>query len=157
MKSSSGVNVVAVSEENFEELLPLVAQYQAFYEVKDIDPARNRRFFQRLLVEPDDGLQFLAYVADKAVGFATLYFPLSSTRAARFALMNDLYVESGSRGHGVGRVLIDRVREAASARGFPDLCWMTAHDNALAQKLYDSYPADRSRWIEYCLKYNGKP
>ncbi len=151
MADTASLRIVAVSRETFEDLLPMVADYQRFYEVKDIDNERNRRFFGRLLETPDEGLQFLCYQDQKAVGFVTLFFPLSSTRAARFALMNDLYVDPLVRGRGVGRALIEKARAVASARGFQDLSWMTAADNKRAQILYDSFPATRTSWFEYCL------
>ncbi len=143
--------IVAASQENFEELLRLVADYQRFYEVGSIEPERNRRFFGHLLEVPDEGLQFLCYAGQKAVGFATLFFPLSSTRAARYALMNDLYVDPESRGQGIGRMLLEKSRTVAEARGYPDLTWMTAQENTRAQKLYDDFPADKTGWFEYCL------
>jgi len=36
-----------VSETNLEEVLPLIEQYQAFYQVKDISCAKNRAFFSQ--------------------------------------------------------------------------------------------------------------
>ena len=40
----------------FERLLPLIAAYQRFYEVDDIDDERNRAFFRRFLAPSEDGM-----------------------------------------------------------------------------------------------------
>ncbi|NNF51425.1 MAG: GNAT family N-acetyltransferase [Gammaproteobacteria bacterium] len=143
--------IVAVSKENFDDLLDLVEKYQAFYRVENIDRVRNRDFFSRFLDEPDEGLQYIAYRGDEAVGFTTLYFPYSSTRAGRFALMNDLFVRGEVRGTGIGAALIEKAAEVAEARGYSDLAWMTAQDNVTAQRLYDRFDANKSAWIEYTM------
>lgn len=43
------VKIAPISAEEFEALLPLIAAYQRFYEVEEIDEERNRAFFQRFL------------------------------------------------------------------------------------------------------------
>lgn len=51
----SGVEVRVVGEEEFETLLPLIAAYQTFYEVDDVDDDRNRDFFRRFLAPSEVG------------------------------------------------------------------------------------------------------
>ncbi len=143
--------IVAASDENFDDLLDLIEDYQRFYEVSEIDRVRNRKFFSRFLHEPDEGLQFIAYRGDLAVGFATLYFPFSSTQARKYALMNDLFVSSGARGEGIGAALIKKAAEVAAARGYDDLAWMTAQDNVTAQHLYDGFEVQKKAWYEYTM------
>lgn len=149
MKGS--VQITPVSTDNFEDLLELVEGYQRFYQVSEIDRERNRSFFSQFLDTPEEGLQFMAFRENKAVGFTTLYFPYSSTRAARFALMNDLFVVAEVRGEGIGAALITKAREVALSRGYKDLAWMTAQDNDTAQYLYDGLDVKKSAWYEYIL------
>ena len=89
----------------FEALLPLIAAYQRFYEVDDIDDERNRAFFRRFLAPSDDGMLLGAWDADELVGYACLYWNFTSLVPAETVLMNDLYVEEKARGRGVGRAL----------------------------------------------------
>lgn len=147
----SDVRIVPASEENFDELMELIEAYQKFYKAQDIDRARNRNFFSRFLTEPEEGVQFIARMKQDAVGFVTLYFPYSSTRAGQYALMNDLFVSPEARAMGVGAALITKASEVAAARGFQDLCWMTARDNVVAQRLYDRFEVQKSAWYEYSM------
>jgi hypothetical protein len=39
--------IEAVSDKNLEEALPLVRQYQEFYNISDINDERNREFFSQ--------------------------------------------------------------------------------------------------------------
>ena len=73
-------------EEEFEALLPLIAAYQTFYEVEEIDTDRNRAFFRRFLAPSEDG-ELLAARATASrgaiLGYACLYWHFSSLRRPR--------------------------------------------------------------------------
>ena len=145
------VRVEPVSEEQFEELLPLIAAYQRFYEVERIDEARNREFFRRFIAPSEEGMLLAAWDREELVGYACLYWFFTSTQAAESVLMNDLYVVEAARGSGVGRALIEASAAVARERGARHLEWATAPGNERAQRLYDSTGAERSTWITYEL------
>jgi GNAT superfamily N-acetyltransferase len=140
-----------ITAEQFETLLPMIADYQRFYEVEAIDEERNRVFFGRFIDPSEDGILIGAWEEDRLLGYACLYWHKSSLSAADTVLMNDLYVDAGSRGRGVGRSLIEAAAEIARSRGAHVLEWSTAPDNHTAQRLYDSTVASRSEWLEYEL------
>lgn len=147
----AGLEIAPVSAAEYEALLPLIAAYQRFYEVEDIDEERNRAFFRRFLAPSDDGLLLGARRGGEFVGYTCLYWHFSSGKAAESVLMNDLFVSETARGEGVGRALIEASAAVARERGAACLEWTTAPDNARAQALYDSTGAERSEWIEYEL------
>ncbi|MFL5797391.1 MAG: GNAT family N-acetyltransferase [Actinomycetota bacterium] len=131
--------------------LPLFAGYQRFYEVDEPDDEANLAFFTRFCEPSDEGLLLGAWDGDDLIGFATLYWTFSSTRAADAALMNDLFVVERARSGGVGRALIAAAADASRARGCHHLEWYTAPDNATAQRAYDATGAERSEWVCYEL------
>jgi GNAT superfamily N-acetyltransferase len=138
-----------------DELLPLVAGYQSFYGAEP-DVERNRRFFSRFLHPSDEGLLLGAWVDGSLVGFATLYWFFSSTKAAESVLMNDLFVREDVRGAGIGRALINSALNEARRRGAAHLEWFTAPGNVVAQRLYDSMPGARaSIWHAYEIDVEG--
>jgi GNAT superfamily N-acetyltransferase len=147
-----GIEVGPVREEEFETLLPLIAAYQSFYEVDEIDNGRNRVFFRRFLAPSEDG-ELLAARDESGsfLGYACLYWHFSSLAAVETVLMNDLFVAPEARGRGVGRALIEASRAVARARGAAWLEWATAPDNHTAQRLYDSMTSEKSTWLEYEL------
>src|SRR2546425_10631833 len=93
-ETMSGVQVRPVRQEDLDDVLPLIAGYQRFYGAEP-DEERNRAFFSRFLAPSDDGLLLGAWSGGELVGFATLYWSHSSTRAADAVLMNDLFVREG--------------------------------------------------------------
>jgi GNAT superfamily N-acetyltransferase len=138
-----------VTVEELDHALPLIAGYQRFYRAEP-DDARNRAFFSRFVAPSDEGLLIGAWLDGRLVGFATLYWTHSSTRAADVALLNDLFVTEDTRGTGLGRALIEASAAAAVERGATLLEWYTATDNHAAQRLYDSIPdVRRSAWFSY--------
>jgi len=141
--------VRAIREEELEDVLPLIAGYQRFYLAKP-DDDRNQAFFHRFIEPSDEGILLGAWVDGRLVGFSTIYWTHSSTRAADIGLMNDLFVAEDVRGSGAGRALIRASAEAARAAGMASLEWYTATDNDVAQRLYDSIPeVRRSAWLAY--------
>jgi GNAT superfamily N-acetyltransferase len=147
------LEIAPISAEEFEqELLPLIAAYQSFYEVEEIDEGRNRDFFLRFLAPSQDGLLLGARREGRLVGYACLYWHFSSLEAVECVLMNDLYVSERARGRGVGRALIEATAEVARERGTPFVEWSTAPDNRAARRLYDSTGAARSEWVSYELR-----
>ncbi len=146
------VEIAPITVEEFEGLLPLIASYQRFYEVAEIDEERNRSFFRRFLAPSEDGLLLGARRGGRVVGYACLYWHFSSTQAKETVLMNDLFVDDSARGQGVGRALIEATAEVARERGVASIEWSTAPDNHTAQRLYDSTGAERSEWFSYELR-----
>jgi GNAT superfamily N-acetyltransferase len=146
------LQIAPVSAEHYEQLQPLIAAYQRFYEVEEIDAERNREFFRRFLMPSEDGLLLGARRDGAFVGYACLYWHFSSLSARTATLMNDLFVVPAGRGGGVGRALIEAALAIARERGDAYLEWSTAPDNHTAQRLYDSTGAGRSSWLSYELE-----
>ena len=139
-----------VSENNLEDVLPLIRQYQEFYKISDINDDRNRAFFSQFGESSEDGCLFLFRNDDRrGVAFATVYFTYVSSIPAKVGVMNDLYTDQTSRGNGIGRLLINHCLEFALGKGAARLQWLTAEDNEQAQKLYDSLDTKKSTWKAY--------
>lgn len=159
---SENLRIAPVAAGELQELLPLIAAYQRFYEVEDVDDERNRAFFSRFLAPSEDGLLLGAWGAaeseaqgggrEELLGYACLYWHFTSLVPAETVLMNDLYVVESARGRGVGRALIEAGAAVGRERGAHLLQWVTGPDNKTAQRLYDTTGAKREPAIEYELE-----
>lgn len=144
------VRVERIDRESLALVEPLFADYQRFYEIEQIDQARNRTFLERFVDSDDEGWLFGAFEEDRILGFTCLHRSKSSLRAADTILLYDLFVLAEARGKGVGRLLIEKGLEVARDAGAACLEWSTAPDNETAQRLYDSIPgAEKSSWLVY--------
>jgi GNAT superfamily N-acetyltransferase len=150
------MRVAPLGAEDLDAALPLFSGYQRFYGVDRPDDDRNRAFFRRFLAPSDDGLLLGAWVEEELVGFATLYWTFSSTRATDIALLNDLYVSERVRGRRVGRALLEAAADAARERGLQVMEWLTHVDNRIAQRLYERIEgAERDTWFGYEIDLDG--
>ena len=145
-------SVAAAAEGDLPELVPLVSAYEDFYEVP-APPDAIEAFCRDLLADAEHGgVQLIARDAGgAAVGFATAYWTRETTKLARIAVMNDLFVAPAARGAGAAEALIGACRERAAARGCATLEWVTAVDNHRAQKVYDRVGGTASPWLTYEL------
>jgi GNAT superfamily N-acetyltransferase len=146
---SDEIIIAPVGADEYDDLLPLIADYQRFYGVDAPDSDRNRDFFARFLGTSDAGCLLGARRRRQLVGYACLYFSPSSVEAEDIVIMNDLYVIPGARGAGVGRRLIDATTAVARTRSVGRVRWSTALDNRRAQRLYEQMGAERTTWFEY--------
>jgi GNAT superfamily N-acetyltransferase len=141
-----------VGPEDFADLLPLVRAYCDFYEANP-DDRDLLALFGSLVEDPvHEGVQLLARSgAEEPVGFATLYWTWSTTRAARIGVMEDLFVTPSARGAGLAEALIGQCAEQCRRSGAELLSWQTAPDNQRAQRVYDRVGAAREQWVDYTL------
>jgi GNAT superfamily N-acetyltransferase len=147
------VRIDTVSEDHLEELLPLMRGYCDFYEVAPSDDDLLA-LARTLIADPErEGVQLIAVGDDgRAVGFATIFWTWSTTRAARIGVMNDLFVAGDARGGGAAEALVSACAERCSERGAVSLEWQTAHDNERAQRFYERIGGERDeRWLDYSL------
>jgi GNAT superfamily N-acetyltransferase len=143
--------ITRVASHDLGELLPLMRGYCDFYEVAPSDEALLA-LSRALISDPQrEGLQLLARIDGRAVGFATIYWSWATTSAERIGVMNDLFVAQEARGTGVPEALIEGCRAECAAHGAGKLTWQTAPDNAAAMKVYDRVGATREQWVDYWL------
>ena len=141
--------IEAVDENNIQQVLPLIRQYQEFYQVKDINDEANQIFFSQFGTESASGCQFAILHEGAVAGFATVYFSFASSIIQKVAILNDLYTLPELRGNGLARQLIEHCRQYAKQHNAARLQWVTAPDNDSAQNLYDKLDANKSNWLFY--------
>jgi GNAT superfamily N-acetyltransferase len=144
--------IEVAGEQDLSELLLLMRGYCDFYEVAPSDE-ELLALSRALIADPErEGVQLLARDdAGTAIGFATIFWTWSTTRAARIGVMNDLFVAPAGRGSGAAEALIGACVERCRTRGARLLAWRTALDNHRAQAVYDRVGGRRSQWLDYDL------
>lgn len=121
----------------------LFDRYRSFYGCPS-DVGLAQRYLRERL-ESQESTVLLARLDDQWVGFCQLYAGFSSIACARTVILNDLYVEEGNRGAGVGRALMAHVMKMAVQRLAARVVLETAETNARAQALYEALGFERSR------------
>jgi GNAT superfamily N-acetyltransferase len=125
----------------------LFRAYGVFYETDFTDDVFDGVWAWLL----DPGHEVSAFVAESdgaLVGFAHIRRLSDTFTAGPAWFLDDLYVIPERRGQGIARELIERVAQDGAAAAGGTLRWITAADNATAQKLYDRI-ATRATWVVY--------
>lgn len=130
-----------VTKNNLHEVLPLIADYQDFYQMSDICPQRNATFCSQFSEHSQLGSQFAYPKSQQLIGFASVYFSYATTMATKLAILNDLYIIPQQGHQGCGLQLIGHCQQFSLDKKAIRLQWLTAQDNHVAQSLYDTLPA----------------
>jgi GNAT superfamily N-acetyltransferase len=141
------------TEQDLEAVLPLMRAYCDFYEVAPTDEGLEEMVRALVAGEDADGMLLVARDGDGSpVGFAAVGWKWASTRGARIAVMEDLFVAPEYRGQGAADALIEACADRARSLGAPVMTWVTAPDNHRAQAVYNRAGATPGTWLEYELE-----
>lgn len=135
------MKIIQATLDNLEQLLPLFEGYRNFY--KQVSNTKKTRSFLINRLNKKDSVIFIYYNEnDTAQGFTQLYPSFSSVSLKRTYILNDLFVDSKSRGIGIGEALLNHAKQFAIKQKSKGLTLETSIDNP-AQKLYE-----RIGWIK---------
>ncbi|PJE29949.1 Ribosomal protein S18 acetylase RimI [Pseudooceanicola antarcticus] len=121
--------------------------YLEFYKTT-LPEAQYALTFARLLDEARPQWGLLALVDGRPAGLVHYLFHAHNWQDADICYLQDLYAAPEARGTGLGRGLIEAVRDRARAAGSSGLYWMTQEGNATARQLYDRL-AEKTDFIKY--------
>ncbi|HEV2509260.1 GNAT family N-acetyltransferase [Bosea sp. (in: a-proteobacteria)] len=126
---------------------PLWQGYLTFYKAS-LTPETSDTTFARLTggQEPMGG--FIAERDGKALGIVNYVLHRTTWSQKEICYLQDLFTSEEARGHGVGRKLIEAVRQMAETKGLFRVYWQTHESNLQAQELYDKV-AQKSGFIVY--------
>lgn len=130
--------------EDKSQWTPLWQGYLEFYKT-ELSDEQSELTWQRL-VDKNYNLHCLVIEVDGKIRGITHYSFQTSTWAHKnYCYLEDLSTAPASRGKGLGRLLIDSVKDIAVSEGSSRLYWNTDETNATARKLYDSYSLDSGK------------
>lgn len=121
--------------------------YLDFYKTS-LPPAQYDLTFRRYVDPAEPMFGYLAERAGTPRGLVHIILHRSGWLEGPTCYLQDLYVDPGERGTGMGRALIEHVYDVMKAAGGTRVYWMTHESNATARQLYDRV-AGNSGFIQY--------
>ncbi|HZF16674.1 MAG TPA: GNAT family N-acetyltransferase [Steroidobacteraceae bacterium] len=116
----------------------LWAGYCEFYQ--SVVPADVTDATWRRLLDPKSPIVGRVAELDGAVvGFTHCVMHEGTWAIHPIGYLEDLYVDPGVRGHGVGRLLLQDLVDRGRQGGWEYLYWHTQAGNATARRLYDTF------------------
>lgn len=147
-------NIRIANLNDIDELEKLWSGYQKFYNVSEINSAKNKEFIRNIINKPSDGVIHIYILDSKIVGFTTIYFSYASTICERIGVLNDLFVKEDFRRKGIARELLKHAKDFTLSKNIFYLRWTTQQSNVKAQQLYKDF-VEPSDWLIYSLKLKG--
>ena len=128
------MEIYQATMEDLEGVSHLFNLYRVFYQkISDIEGAKA---YIKKRLKNKDSVIFVVKNKQEYVGFTQLYPTFSSISMKKAWILNDLYVEKDARKHGIGEVLLQKVKDYAIETGAISISLSTAPDNEAAQRLY---------------------
>ena len=137
---------------DLDALALLFDAYRQFYQQPSDLPLARQWLRERLRF--GESVVWVARRGGTAVGFVQLYPMFSSVRTAKSWILNDLFVDAGSRRKGVARALLDAAAAFAREDGAMGISLETSRDNDAARALYRAagWNEDATQW--YSLSFS---
>lgn len=149
------MNIKQIYLPDYQLVTPLFNRYRMFYnQSSNMDLAEG---FIKDRLHNNESRIFVALM-DKAgeqvpAGFTQLYPILSSVKATKNWLLNDLYVDGDYRRQGIGEALIKAAMDFARSEHSTYIKLETAMDNYTAQRLYEALGFKRQELIKSFYTY----
>ncbi|WP_410982396.1 GNAT family N-acetyltransferase [Bacillus cereus] len=137
---------------DLEGLADVFNNYRMFY--RQESNVEGAKIFLRNRIEREESIIFVAVEDGKYLGFTQLYPSFSSISMKELWILNDLFVQEGKRGAGIGKKLLEAAKTFALENGAKGLKLQTEIDNISAQRLYaeNGYLRD-NRYLHYELTF----
>lgn len=124
--------------------------YCDFYQASLRDEVTQRTW--KRILDPDSAIMcVLAEREGQVVGFAHCVVHENTWETQPVCYLEDLYVDPAVRGQGIGKALLEWLRNAMRAEGWARLYWVTHKDNTTARALYDQF-AQADDFVRYVVR-----
>jgi GNAT superfamily N-acetyltransferase len=143
----TSLDIRPVQPLDYDSWLVLWQGYLDFYQ-HPLPPEVTELTWARFLNPAEPMFALVAQRDDRLLGMATYVLHRSTWAATTYCYLEDLYVLPEARGAGIGRALIEAVRQQARTAQCGRFYWHTHHSNRQAQRLYDSL-AENAGFLQY--------
>ena len=126
-----------IQENEIDDLLVLCKKH-ADYEKASYDPKGKKECLIKALFAEKPGLYCLvAVLNEKIVGYATFMKQFSTWEARHYIYMDCLFLTEETRGQGVGKDIMERIKNEALSLGCQLIQWQTPDFNVDGMRFYN--------------------
>jgi len=114
-----------------------LCQKHAEYEMASFNSVgKEDNLKKALFSDPPKLFCLVVEVSEIIVGYASYTFDFSTWDAATFMHMDCLYLDEEARGFGIGKILIEKLKQIAKDKNCINIQWQTPVFNERAIKFY---------------------
>jgi GNAT superfamily N-acetyltransferase len=134
------ITISPATEDDIPAMSRLLAEMDQFYgsPATDPEPAREQQLRQALFGPAPAGYALLARDGQQLAGLAAYSFLWPAIGLTRSLYLKELYIAGAYRRHGVGKLLMAALYQAAAEHQCSRVEWTTDDDNPGAMAFYES-------------------
>uniref|UniRef100_B8HL92 GCN5-related N-acetyltransferase n=1 Tax=Cyanothece sp. (strain PCC 7425 / ATCC 29141) TaxID=395961 RepID=B8HL92_CYAP4 len=144
------LEIRAATPADLDQILMFINEKAAFDGCPNTVQASREKLAKTLFTPSPSAEVAFAEVEKKIVGFVLFFQTYSSFLAQPTMWMDDLFVQPGMRGQGIGKALINYVAQQAKQRNCGRLEWTVATSNDRAIEFYKSQGAQIQEAVRLC-------
>jgi L-amino acid N-acyltransferase YncA len=152
LDSNNNYTIRLVREGDLDELL-LMMQEHADYEKAAFSPDGKKERLKKALFNKFPKLNcWIVEAGGRLAGFVSYTFDYSTWDAAEFVNMDCLFLREYARGFGIGKDILNRLKEIASARQCINIQWHTPAFNLRGIHFYQRNNAESKEKVRFTLR-----
>ncbi|MBU1700865.1 MAG: GNAT family N-acetyltransferase [Candidatus Eisenbacteria bacterium] len=132
------IEIRALKPDDYEQLIQLLMEFFVYAGNDILDDEETSRLWDKAIDEEKNYHMMCAIDHGELVGIVSVTFGESSYKAAPFAWCDDLYVKKAYRGHGIAKMLMERICDFSARVGCSNVLLGVGIDDEHAKELYKS-------------------
>jgi len=133
---NGSIGIRPAGERDVAALVTLVEQYWRFEAIEGFDATRVAALLRRVIADPALGRTWIATVDGEAAGYLLAVYVFSLEHQGLTAEIDEFFVASRYRGHGLGKQLLAAGEAAFREAGCTHVALQIGRDNAEARAFY---------------------
>jgi len=148
-KNPNNLTIKKIDEETFNDFLGLIDKLAEYEKLLPPDNDAKKRLRQDCLSEKPKYQAFIGKIGAKPVSYMIYFFTYSSFLALSTLFLEDIFVLEEYRKHGVGKKMIEFLKDKAKREGCGRIEFTVLKWNKSAQQFYEENKAQRLKWFLY--------
>jgi len=148
-QTQNSLTIKKVDEETFNEFVGLINKLAEYEKLEPPDDDAKKRLRQDCLSEKPKYQAFIGKIGAKPVSYIIYFFTYSSFLALPTLFLEDIFVLEEYRKRGVGKKMIEFIKENAKREGCGRIEFTVLKWNKVAQQFYEENKAQRLEWFLY--------
>lgn len=121
---------------DMDQLMLLIEKHVEYEKASYTPVGKKEKLVSALFTDNKRLNCIVAATQERIIGYATYTFDFSTWDAERFIYLDCLYLEENYRSFGIGKVLLERVKEIGQLQDCINMQWQTPDFNVRAIKFY---------------------
>jgi len=148
-QTQNSLTIKKVDEETFNEFVGLINKLAEYEKLEPPDDDAKKRLRQDCLSGKPKYQAFIGKIGAKPVSYIIYFFTYSSFLALPTLFLEDIFVLEEYRKRGVGKKMIEFIKENAKREGCGRIEFTVLKWNKVAQQFYEENKAQRLEWFLY--------